>query len=58
MEKVIKTNLSKMDRETFQEFRSRYPGWSVVRYEDNSLEYIKPVKKELTKKVRILEINP
>jgi hypothetical protein len=50
MEKVVKTNLSKTDRETFAEFIKKYSGWNVIRYEDNSLEFIKPIKKKLSKK--------
>lgn len=39
---MIKINLSKMDQKTFQEFRERYPGWDIIRYEDGTLVFIAP----------------
>jgi hypothetical protein len=40
----IKAKLSKFDTEYFKTFKERYSGWDIVRYEDNSLEFIKPVR--------------
>lgn len=41
---MIKTNLSKTDQKMFQEFKKRYPGWDIVRYEDGTLIHIPPKK--------------
>lgn len=34
--------LSKNDQEFFKKFEEKYPGWKINRYEDGSLEMIKP----------------
>jgi len=48
----VKAVLAKVDVEFFKKFRERYPGWDIVRYEDNSLEFIKPERGERIKAVK------
>lgn len=50
MTKMIKTKLSKTDTETFKLFEIQYPGWTVVRYIDNSMEHIPPKRESLNNK--------
>ena len=48
--KIVKRMLSKTDEIMFKEFKKRYEGWDIIRYEDNSLEFIKPNREEGKKK--------
>ena len=34
--------LSKTDQAYFADFKQKYPGWEVNRYEDGTLEFVKP----------------
>lgn len=42
--------LSKTDQAFFKSFKEKYPGWEILRYEDNSLEFVQP-KREYVKKI-------
>ena len=42
----MKKILSKTDIEYFTAFMNRYPGWTILRYEDGSMEMVPPVRKE------------
>ncbi len=44
--KIERKILSKTDQIIFKEFKKRYEGWDIIRYEDNSLEFIKPKREE------------
>jgi hypothetical protein len=39
---MIREKLSKVDTKFFKEFKERYPGWDILRYEDNRLVFVKP----------------
>ena len=47
----VKKNLSKTDQEMFKQFRQQYPGWDIVRYIDNSLVHILPIKESIKNKL-------
>ena len=49
----VKKNLSKNDKTYFEAFRKQYPGWDIVRYVDNSLGFVSPVKESFKHKLRI-----
>lgn len=36
--------MSKVDTEYFKQFKERYPGWDIIRYEDNSLVFVQPIR--------------
>lgn len=44
---MIKQVLSEMDKKCFKEFEKRYPGWKIIRYEDNSMKFIPPHREEI-----------
>jgi hypothetical protein len=46
----MKTILSNIDYETIETFKIKYPGWTIVRYSDNSMKYKPPIPQPLIKK--------
>lgn len=42
MEKKIKVLISEVDKKMRADLEKRYPGWTYVRYQDNSLAFVPP----------------
>lgn len=49
---MTKRVLANVDVKYFKKFKELYPGWDIIRYEDNSLEFVPPVREEVIKKPR------